>query len=87
MDDYNFQSTKEINCGLCEEFAMNIISILGGYADNLTELCNQNFPEMGDKFPYHVWIRFNELHYDSECPCGVKDHYDLPIFKRFLRKK
>lgn len=31
---------------------------------------------------YHVWIYSNGKHYDAECPEGVNNIFDLPLFKK-----
>jgi len=36
-------------------------------------------------FPYHVWITDGIKHYDAECPEGVENIFDLPIFKAYLK--
>lgn len=33
---------------------------------------------------YHYWIYEDGKHYDSECPEGVENMFDLPFFKRKL---
>jgi len=33
-------------------------------------------------FGYHVWIYFNGMHYDAECPNGVKNFFKLPIYQK-----
>lgn len=33
---------------------------------------------------YHFWLFYNGKHYDSECPEGVSNLFDLPFFKRCL---
>lgn len=30
----------------------------------------------------HVWITYNDKHFDAEAPCGVNDPLDLPFFRR-----
>lgn len=35
-------------------------------------------------FGQHVWITDGSMHYDAECPEGVKDFFDLPIFKSYI---
>ena len=41
-------------------------------------------------FGGHVWFVCDKRHYDAECPAGVDNFFDLPIFRRsivlFLRK-
>lgn len=73
----------EINNGLCEEFAMDIIDRMGGYKKDLFELCDGNFSE---DLPGHVWIYYRGKHYDAETPHGVKSWKMLPLFKRLMKK-
>lgn len=37
-------------------------------------------------FGYHVFIVFNNRFYDAECPEGVDNFFDLPIYKLTLEK-
>lgn len=69
-----------INCGLCEDFAMTVINRMGGYSDDLYELCTENFSEIIG-LSSHVWIFYKGKHFDAEVPKGVDDFLDLPIFK------
>lgn len=36
--------------------------------------------------PSHYWIYSNGKHYDSECPNGVYNFFDLPTIKKFRKK-
>lgn len=41
--------------------------------------------EMDDlEFGYHVFINCEDRFYDAECPDGVKNFFDLPIFRRVI---
>jgi hypothetical protein len=42
-----------------------------------------NFDAVG--MPAHYWLYYNGKHYDSECPNGVINLFDLPIMKRFYQ--
>lgn len=35
-------------------------------------------------FGTHVWLTDGRLHYDAECPDGVNNFFELPIFKRYI---
>lgn len=35
-------------------------------------------------FGAHVWLSDGRLHYDAECPAGVSNFFDLPIFRRYV---
>jgi hypothetical protein len=37
-------------------------------------------------FGDHYWIVYNKRHYDAECPEGVDNFFNLPIFKRTILK-
>ena len=39
-----------------------------------------------DDIDYHEWVFLNGLHYDAETPTGVTNFWDLPFFKRELKK-
>lgn len=48
-----------------------------------------NLPESVKKeidLPGHVWIFHKGKHYDSERPDGVKNFFNLPIFKRTIER-
>ena len=70
-----------INNGLCEDFAMMVIEQMGGYSSELEEVATESFDGAND-LPGHVWIYYQDKFYDAECPQGVKDWRELPIFKR-----
>jgi hypothetical protein len=78
-----------INCGLCEDFAMCILDKLGiesGSSEETYELGTNNLePEFADFLPGHVWIVHKGKCYDAECPEGVDNFLLLPIFKRIRR--
>jgi len=79
-------SPREINNGLCEEFAMAVIERMGGYSDNLEEVSTESFVNIESdewaNYPGHVWIYYGDKFYDAECPQGVNDWRELPIFRR-----
>lgn len=35
-------------------------------------------------FGSHIWLTFEKRHYDAECPEGVNNFLDLPIFRRTI---
>jgi len=37
--------------------------------------------------PGHYWIKWKGRHYDAECPDGVKDWLELPVFKNSIRRQ
>lgn len=35
---------------------------------------------------YHVWITYKSLHFDAECPQGVRNIFDLPFYQRCFER-
>lgn len=58
------------------EKACNILPPYNLTWNNLQNVC------FGD----HYWIFFNKKFYDCECPNGVSNFFNLPIFNRVLKK-
>jgi hypothetical protein len=75
----------DINNGQCEDFAMAVIKSMGGYSDTLEEVATESFNNTDD-LPGHVWIYYGDKYYDAECPEGVSDWRELPIFKKALQE-
>lgn len=101
-----------INNGLCDDFAREVATALGGETDEFYGVGNGNFlydfssrwdwkllqkhwgikPILGltqkqvsaIDFGNHVWLTNGKLHYDAECPDGVANFFDLPIFRRSI---
>lgn len=60
----------DINSGFC-----------GTVADQVAdEVDNVSILQVGDGD--HMWIEYNNKHYDAEVPTGVDDPFNLPFFKR-----
>ena len=74
------KSPYDINDGDCENFAMEVIKRMGGYSKDISEVCTQNFQDLGGLDLGHVWILYKGKHYDAQCPNGIKNWFDLPIF-------
>ena len=74
-------SPWEINNGDCENFALDLIEMVGGEDWGTESLGNY---ELWEILPGHVWVYLDGKHYDSECPEGVDTPLELPIFARFL---
>lgn len=36
------------------------------------------------QFGAHIWLTDGGFHYDAECPAGVEDFFELPIFQRYI---
>lgn len=105
-------SYYEINNGLCDDFAEDVVNELGGYIKNtLFTISAEQFTLNGEgtewdvkllsehwkscrpthglewkdikhKIPSHVWVVFNNRHYDAECPDGVDNFFELPLLRR-----
>lgn len=79
----------DINCGECENFAMAVLdenNRLEVKFEDIGEVGPEEFVGLEHDLPGHVWIVCGNKHYDAECPEGVENWQDLPIFKR-LREK
>jgi hypothetical protein len=61
-----------INNGNCDEFAEDIINLIGGTLLE-TDFDSSNGPD-------HIWVYHNKKHYDAETPGGVSNWKSLPIF-------
>ena len=75
--EYKF-TPREINGGWCDE-----------WAERVKELCPraQVRTDDGDKdLVGHFFIKHGILFYDSECPEGVLDYHELPIFVRAFNR-
>jgi hypothetical protein len=71
----------EINNGSCESFAIEVIERMGGYSDDLTDNASPT-----EDFPGHYWVEYKGRAYDAECPEGVDDWQNLPIFCHFRER-
>lgn len=76
------KSGHAINCGECEDFAMRVIDLMGGYSNELTDGAPD---DMDCYLPGHYWIEYKGKYYDAECSSGASDWHKLPIFKRFYQ--
>ena len=59
-------SPRDINGGLCSEFALSVIREMGGEKGNLKYLSIGPF-----KNPLHAWVLYNGKHYDAENVKGL----------------
>lgn len=69
-------SPEQINNGYCADFFSVIFERLG---------CPKEIIAGNDYEPEgfgHTWIIFENRHYDAECPEGVDDWKNLPIWAR-----
>jgi len=71
-----------INRGKCEDFALRVIDLLGGYNEELTDGAPD---DIECELPGHYWVEYKGMYYDAECCSGVSDWNNLPIFKRYYK--
>lgn len=78
----------------------NIVESTLMLIDDKKKLARQNIRVVGDPldlivdykgtilnyFPGHYWVLYKGRHYDAECPLGVTNWLELPLFKRALKK-
>jgi len=80
-----------INNGCCEYFAIAILNIInnGQETDDIyidaTPADVEDCIDKYENWPIHYWFVCNGLCYDSECPEGVADWKDLPIYKKYRK--
>ena len=81
----NWPKPYDINCGLCEDFAQEVIHSLTGTGETpdlhmiwIEDLTHGKYKDFA-----HAVIRLNtpegHLYFDAECPEGVYDLDDLPV--------
>ena len=66
----------EINNGNCDSFTLRVIELMGGYSNDLTD----GATDIDSHLLGHYWIEYRGRYYDSECPQGVDNWRDLPLF-------
>lgn len=74
----------EINNGDCDRFADAVCSKVKGTEVRITEF-EDEFE--GYHWVGHFWVEYKGKHYDAECPDGVDNFLDLPIFQKAKVKK
>jgi len=109
-------SLCQINNGLCDAFARDVIDLMGGETSSLFEMDAGNLSVNGEDdewdqellrkywpacrpthgvtwqqaneygLPRHVWIVYNNRHYDAECPQGVDNIFALPLVRRAMQR-
>lgn len=68
------ESFYQINNGLCEDFAADVISLMGGYTEGFQELCNESFMvgEDGDPCENDMWDwPLLKKYWAIESPCEL----------------
>lgn len=78
----------EINSGLCEDFASDVLDKLG-ISDELYPIGYEEL-DMDDDIGGHVFLQWRTakgkyLYFDAECPNGVKDPLSLPFALRYYK--
>ena len=76
------KSPWDINNGDCEGFALDLIEMIGG--EDWDTNCLGDYGDLCELLPGHVWVWKDGKHYDAECPEGVTDPLELPIFNRTI---
>jgi len=79
---------NEINNGNCESFAHDVTKLVPSshaiWAKDWFEI-NKINPPINLSLSY-CFIMYRKKFFDSECPKGVKNIYDLPFFKNQKRR-
>lgn len=79
-DYFNINSVSDINNGKCSQFAKSVKDSMGRPKD--LRILSYGYNSSGYRSNAHKWIYYNNEHYDAECPEGVKEPKNLPIFRR-----
>ena len=76
------QEAYDINCGNCENFAHDVIRLLGGWTDDLKAVWQDDMKDCTSREvdESHCFIMFNGRFYDSQCSEGVDQWRELPVF-------
>ena len=69
----------DINCGLCEEFAIWVIDKLGGENTVLSMVWVEDLEDID--VGHAVICLDGVIYFDAECPEGVSDLHDIPLVK------
>lgn len=75
----------DINCGLCEDFARDVIEKLGGYTDELDyvwveDIENTPAPD-GAHCVIYLRCEGSTFYFDAEIPEGTNDLTQIPVIK------
>ncbi len=77
------QDAYHINCGNCEDFAHDVLDLLGGETDDLRGVWHDNMKDCtsreADEWA-HCFIMFNGRFYDSQSSEGVDKWRELSAF-------
>lgn len=70
----------EVNDGLCERFAHDVLDAHPSASECSTGLVFRR--SVNYQYPVHVWVYEDGQHYDAEAPDGVETFAELPFWKR-----
>jgi hypothetical protein len=73
-------TSRQINNGMCDEFAYKLQPYLPGSLVFECSLDNDS------DWPTHFWVKYEGKCYDSQCPEGVDDWKDLPLYRKCNRE-
>jgi hypothetical protein len=71
------ETAEDINNGYCKKFATGVDDVVGEPIQIETWGFEGSYTSHA-----HAWIRYEGRCYDVECPQGVKEAGELPIFQR-----
>jgi hypothetical protein len=72
-------SPEDVNAGLCEDFANDLLELLAARRVRGAVLL---YTTTWEDLPGHAWVCVRGRHFDAEVPRGVDRRLDLPIFRR-----
>jgi len=73
----------DINCGLCDEWAMKVIKKIKALNLKITAYDTDNLQyRKYEDLPNHVFVKIGHKFYDCECLDGVTSISKLPIYSR-----
>lgn len=76
------RSPIEINSGLCGDLTQLVCDAVEDADWATTEQIEDKLEDEGYHWIGHVWVVYQDKHYDAECIDGVDNFLDLPIFQR-----
>lgn len=82
LETGNYKSAGDIANSDCEKFAEEVTKRFSGtkaYSNYVTMIDSKHI-ETDEDMPGHVWIKYKGKYYDSDCPEGVRNWKNLPIF-------
>lgn len=85
---YSFKDPAEINTGWCEHFALLVAYLIGDEAQVWwdTELDKEfSYDDFWGGGGHHAFVYYRGRYYDSECPEGIDDWRNLPIYVQKLK--